>query len=125
MPAYVLDPSGDDHNPPTAAAGAGAGTGPPAPVVDPNSSDSHGSVTFGSGTVPGAGAVVTVTFNRPRDASRLYVVLLQEITTAMAGIDLAVTSRTSTGFTISTNTRNLAASQGNTVYGISWNIVDQ
>src|SRR5215472_5983570 len=115
--AFTEDTSGVDRNVPTAAAGAGAGTSPPAPVVDPNSSDSHGSVTFGSGSAPAGGAVVTVTFARPRDPNRLYVLQLTENTTATAGIDLAVTSRTSTGFTISSNTRNLAASQGNTTYG--------
>lgn len=119
----VTDPTGIKRIGPTAAAGAGAGTGPPAPVMQVDSSDDRGSVTFGSGTVPGAGTVLTVTFATPKDPNRLPVVIAQEITSAMAGIDFA-TVVSSTGFSIVTNTRNLAASQANTTYGIAWITLD-
>lgn len=118
------DTSGVKRQPPTAAAGAGAGTAPPAPVVSVDSSDDRGSLTFGSGTAPAAGVVFTVTFTTPKDPARLPVVQITEITTATAGVDLAVTSITATGFSVSSNTRNLAASQANTVYGLAWLCVD-
>ena len=122
---FTLDPSGVDRNSPVVAAGAGAGTSPPAPVLGAGSSDARGSLTFGSGPSPGAGVVFSVTFARPRDPNRLPMVLLQESTAATAGVDLAVTSVTSTGFSVSTNTRNLTASQPNTTYGIEWALIDQ
>jgi hypothetical protein len=119
----VTDASGVKRVAPTAAAGANAGTSPPAPVMQPGSDDDRGSVTFGTGTTPAAGTVLTVTFATPKDPNRLPVVLCQETTSAMAGIDFA-TVVTATGFSIVTNTRNLAASQANTVYGLSWVTID-
>ncbi len=119
------DVSGVKRTAPTAVAGAGAGTSPPAPVVaSPDSSDDRGSLTFGSGTGPGAGVVVTVNFAAPKDPSRLPVVMIQEATAASAGIDLAVTSITAAGFSVSTNTRNLTASQPATTYGFNWICLD-
>lgn len=117
------DTSGVQRSAPVAAAGAGAGTSPPAPVVAPDSSDVRGSLTFGSGTTPPGGTVVTVTFTTPRDPNRLPMVIAQETTSATAGIDFA-TVVTATGFSIVTNTRNLAASQPNTTYGVAWLLVD-
>ncbi len=119
----VTDVSGVKRVVPTAAAGANAGTGPPAPVMNGNSDDDRGTVTFGSGTTPAAGAVVVVTFATPRDASRLPVVQITETTTALAALQPAVTSITSTGFTVSTASA-LAGSQANTVYGLAWTCTD-
>lgn len=118
------DPTGQDRLVPTVVAGAGDGTGPPAPTVDFDSNDERGTVRFGSGTVPGAGVIFTVSFVLPRDANRLPRVYLQEVTAATAGIDLAVTSITSTGFAVSTNTRNLAASQPAGTYAVHYTVVD-
>jgi hypothetical protein len=115
------DPSGVDRNVPTAAVGAGNGAGP-APVVASQSADERGSLTFGSGAVPAAGAQVTVTFVRPQDPNRLPVVQMTETTTALAALDPAVTSVTETGFTVSTGVAP-AASQANTVYGLAWALV--
>jgi hypothetical protein len=118
------DPTGQDRVVPTVVLGPGAGTGPPAPTVDPQSSDERGSVSFGSGTTPAAGVIFTLTFAAPRDPNRLPKVLLQEATSALAGVDLAVTSITATGFTVSTNTRNLAASQAAGTYGLHYFVMD-
>ena len=117
------DVSGINRQTPAAAYGAAAGTGPPGtPTV--TGDDARGTVSFGSGTVPGAGVAITVTFVQPRDANRPPVVMCQEITAAMAGVDFATLLVTSgsqiTGFQISTNTRNLTASQANGTYGVSW-----
>jgi hypothetical protein len=117
------DASGVQRAAPVAVAGAAAGTSPPVPVMSADSSDVRGSLTFGSGTTPGAGTVVAVTFAAARDPNRLPVVLCQETTSAMAGVDFA-TVVTATGFTIVTNTRNLAASQPNTTYGVAWSLID-
>ena len=116
------DTSGVDRNVPTAAMAAGAGTGPPAPVVSGNSCDERGSLTFGTGTTPAAGAVITVTFARPQDPNRLPVVQITETTTVLAALNPAVTAVTSTGFTVSLNSAP-TASQGNTVYGFAWALV--
>ena len=118
------DPTGVNRRVPSVAAGAGLGTAPPAPVIDPASSDQRGLITFGSGTVPAAGAILTVTFSVPRDPGRLPKVLLQEATAATAGIDVAVTSVTANGFTLSQATRNVAASQAANTYGFYYLVVD-
>lgn len=118
------DPSGQDRTVPTVTLGAGDGTAPPAATVDSDSNDERGTVRFGSGTVPGTGAVFTLNFAAPRDSNRLPKVFLQEASVAMAGIDVAVTSVTSTGFTVSTNTRGLAASQPAGTYVVYYSVVD-
>lgn len=118
------DPTGQDRLVPTVTVGAADGTGPPAPTVDFDSNDERGTVRFGSGTTPGAGVVFTVNFVLPRDPNRLPKVMLQEVTAATAGIDLAVTSVTSTGFAVSTNTRNLAASQAAGTYAVYYSVID-
>jgi hypothetical protein len=133
MPESVVNPSGLGGVPtdtsgvqraaPTAAAGANNGTTPPAPVVAGDSSDLRGSVTFGSGSTPAAGAQVVVTFTTPRDSNRLPVIQMTETTTALAALNPAVTAVTAAGFTVSTGSAP-AASQGATVYGLAWALFD-
>lgn len=118
------DPSGEDRNLPSVAAGAGDGTAPPAPTVSANSNDTRGTISFGSGATPGAGVVVQFTFSRPRDPNRLPVVLLQEANQAAAGIDIAIANITSTGFQLVQNTRLVAASQAAGTYAFSYLVVD-
>lgn len=118
------DPSGVNRLVPAVAAGAGLGTAPPAPVIDPQSSDQRGLITFGSGAAPGAGTILTVTFANPRDPNRLPKVLLQEATAASAGVDVAVGSVTSAGFTLTQNTRNVAAAQPAGTYGFYYLVID-
>ena len=122
MPSFVEDVSGVDRNVPTAAAAAGNGTGPPAPIVSGNSADERGSVTFGSGTTPAAGSQITISFVRPQDPNRLPVVQITETTTALSALNPAVTSVTSTGFTIGTAGAP-TGSQVNTTYGFAWALV--
>ena len=117
------DVTGVNRTPPAAAYGAGAGTSPPgSPTV--TGDDARGNVTFGSGTTPPGGVAVAVTFAQPRDNSRPPVIVAQESTSAMAGVDFATVLTTSgnqvTGFQIVTATRNLTASQANGTYGVSW-----
>lgn len=119
---FVEDVSGVDRNVPAAATGAGAGTSPPAPVVSVDSCDERGSVTFGSGTSPAAGAQLVITFARPQDPNRLPVVQLTETTTALSALNPAVTSITANGFTVSTAGAP-TASQGNTTYGFAWTLI--
>jgi hypothetical protein len=117
------DTSGVQRANPTAVAGANNGGSPPAPVMAIDSFDGRGTLTFGSGTVPAAGAQCVVTFVTPRDANRLPVVLLTATTPALAALGIAVTGLSATGFTISTATAP-TASQANTTYGVSWHLVD-
>ena len=117
------DVSGVNRTPPSAVYGAGAGGSPPgAPAV--TGDDARGNVTFGSGTVPGTGVAVVVTFAQPRDANRPPVIVAQESTAATAGVDFASVLVSSggliTGFQIVTATRGLTASQANGTYGVSW-----
>lgn len=117
------DVTGINRAVPVATYGAGAGTSPPGtPTV--TGDDARGSVSFGSGLSPAAGIVVTVTFVQPRDNNRPPVVMLQEASSAAAGVDFLVALVTSgslvTGFTVSTNTRNLTASQANGTYALNW-----
>lgn len=133
MPQNVANPSGLGGTPtdtsgvqraaPTAAAGASNGGSPPAPVMSADSSDIRGSLTFGSGTTPAAGAQVVVTFTTPRDAGRLPVIQITETTTVLSALNPAVTAVTATGFTVSTNSAP-TASQANTTYGLAWQTID-
>jgi hypothetical protein len=115
----ATDTSGVKRVLPAAAAGANNGTTPPAPVMAVDSSDDRGSVTFGSGSAPAAGAQLVVSFAVAKDPARLPVIQITETTTATAALNPAVTSTTSAGFTVSTGAAP-AASQGNTIYGLSW-----
>jgi hypothetical protein len=117
------DVTGVNRIVPAAAYGAGAGTSPPGtPTV--TGDDARGTVTFGSGTTTGAGTVVTITFIQPRDANRPPVIMISEESSASAGVDFAavpvISGSQCTGFNLVTNTRNLAASQANGTYGVSW-----
>jgi hypothetical protein len=125
MPSNLppTDVSGVNRVTPAAAYGAGAGTSPPGtPTV--TGDDARGNVTFGSGTSPVAGVVITITFVQPRDNNRPPIVMLQEADQATAGVDIAavpvVAGSQVTGFTINTNTRNLTASQANGTYSVNW-----
>jgi hypothetical protein len=117
------DTTGVKRQAPAAAAGAANGTAPPAPAVSTDSSDDRGSLTFGSGSSPAAGAQVTVAFTAPRDPARLPVVMITETTTALAALNPAVTAITATGFTVSTGSAP-SASQAATVYGLAWTCQD-
>lgn len=119
-----VDNSGVNRAAPTAAAGANNGTSPPAPIVaTADSSDLRGSLTFGSGTSPAAGAQCVVTWATPKDANRLPIVQLTETTAAFSALQPAVTAVTAAGFTVSTANAP-TASQAATVYGFAWTTFD-
>ena len=101
----------------TAAAGANAGTSPPAPVTS-NCGDVSGSVTFGTGTTPAAGAQVVVTFSQYRGTN--YRLVLTPGNAATAALNL-YTTKTGSNFTISA-VNAPAASQANTVYSFDYQI---
>jgi len=107
-------------NPLTAAAGANAGTGPPAPVVS-GATDRRGTVTFGTGTTPAAGAMVVLTFLSAYAAAPATIHLTpRNAATAALGVAYA-TAITANGFTISVPTAP-AASQANTTYAYSYTV---
>ena len=99
----------------TAAAGANAGTSPPAPVTS-NCGDVSGSVTFGTGTTPAAGAQVVVTFSQYRGTN--YRLVLTPGNAATAALNLYAT-KTGSNFTVSAANAP-AASQANTVYSFDY-----
>jgi hypothetical protein len=118
----VTDSTGVKRTGPTVTVGAGLGTAPPAIVLNSDYNDDRGSLTFGSGSAPGAGAILAFVFAVPKDTSRLPVVSITETTVATALLSPAVTSISSTGFTVSSLIPT--ASQANTVYGIQWTVQD-
>lgn len=103
---------------PAVAAGANAGTAPPTPVLVAGSNDSRGRVTFGTGTTPAAGAMVTVTFSNPFSVAP-YVFATQGTAT---GAGAFVSNVTTTGFTFGFTTAP-TASQANTVYAFNYHTV--
>ena len=104
---------------PTAAAGAGAGTSPPAPVVVAGTTDSKGSITYGTGTSVAAGVQVAVTFGVA--LAVIPVVILQSQNAATETLQPYVTAVSTTGFSIGFVTAP-AASQANTVYSSAFRV---
>lgn len=89
--------------PPTAAAGAKAGSSPTAPTVSGSSNDGKGTVTFHSGTgTPEVGEQVEVKFNNATGYVGVPVVGAPiPLTKATAELGLYISSRTATGFKVS------------------------
>lgn len=108
------------YAPVSAAAAANAGTSPPAPAVTNGSIDQSGSLTFGTGTTPAAGVYVTVTFRCAFNYAPQ--VMLTPLNSATAALNPYVTTVGTTSFQIGLATA-AAASQGNTVYAVSWQTV--
>ena len=104
---------------PACAAGAAAGGTPPAPVVT-KATDAAGIITFGTGTSPGAGDMVDVTFHRAYGTEPFIV--LCPMNAATAALLPYLTSPASAGFSISFQSAP-AASQANTTYAVSWLIM--
>lgn len=102
---------------PVAAAGADAGTLPPSPVVAAGSNDTRGRITFGTGTVPAAGAQVGVTFFATKATAPFVLVIARNTVTEALG--LYVSASPTTGFTLSVTVAP-AASQANTVYSFDY-----
>lgn len=100
-----------------AAAGANAGASPPAPVVT-RATDLSGTCTFGTGTLPAAGAQVVVTFaSAYANAPSVVIVPNNSLTAALT---LYVTILAGS-FTV--NCVNApAASQGNTTYSFTYQV---
>ena len=109
--------------PPTAAAGANAGGTPPAPLETAGSTDIHGQITFGTGTVPAAGNEVVVTFATPFGAAPLSI-MIEPANGPTAALQPYVTAITTTGFTVGAQVAP-AASQANTVYAVQYLVVGQ
>lgn len=103
----------------TAAAGANAGTTPPSPLVATGSTDTRGSLTFGTGTTPAAGAQAVVSFANAYVAAPF--VMLTPLNAATAALQPYVTSVGTGGFTIAFGVAP-AASQANTVYAVGYRV---
>jgi hypothetical protein len=101
----------------TAAAGANNGTSPPAPVVG-SSTDEAGTITFGSGGSPAAGAQVAVTFSVAWGSAPKAVAVTPN-NAATQALGLLAAAPTTTGFTLSTANAP-TASQAATVYSFSY-----
>lgn len=101
----------------TAAMQAGAGTSPPAAVVT-NTSDTAGTVTFGTGTTPAAGDQIRLTF-AATFGSAPKGIAITPLNAATQALGLYVSAVTATTVTIAAANAP-AASQGNTVYSFSF-----
>ena len=106
---------------PSAAAGGNAGGSPPAPVLTTGSNDGAGNITFGTGTTPGAGTMVQVTFNTawviPGGGAPHIVVTPANAATQALGP--YVSGQSPTGFGLSVASAP-AASQANTTYSFNY-----
>lgn len=105
----------------TATAAAGLGTSPPA-LVTTNVVAVRGRITFGTGTSPASGSLITFAFPGGRPCPDTPIVLLQANNDATAQLRLVPVSVSTTGFTISAGVAP-AASQANTVYDFSFLVV--
>jgi len=94
-----------------------AGTSPSAPVVASGASPIRGTVTFGTGTAPSPGSMVTLTFGSTLGATP--VVVLSSNNDATAALVPFPTSVSTAGFTVSTHAVP-AASQAGTAYSVNW-----
>ena len=106
---------------PGMAAGGSAGGSPPAPVVSTGASDSAGSATFGTGTVPSAGAMVVVTFASSYGANTPGI-SLDPANAATGSLVPYISAASGTGFTVSVENAP-AASQANTTYAFSYVVI--
>lgn len=104
---------------PTAAAGANNGTSPPAPVVAGTAKATRGSVTFGSGSSPAAGAQCVVTFPGGGFSGAVPTVAIVARNAATAALGLYVSAVTGAGFTVA-STSAPAASQAATVFAVDF-----
>lgn len=115
--ALIIDGTPNPHmtNPgataPTAAAQAALGSSPPAPTVVGN--DSIGAVTYGTGTSPTTGPMLTVTFAKAW--STPPVVFVQQGAGTSSARALTVSSVTTVGFTINCGVAHAASTSGLTL----------
>jgi hypothetical protein len=114
---------GVKHAKPTLTAGATAQIGTGGTVsLSATSDDDRGTVTLVTGTGSlAAGTLFTVSFNEPKDANRLPVIVLDSANAAATGIDVGTGTVTSAGFTVIDNTRVVAAS---TTYEFNYIVTD-
>lgn len=106
---------------PTAAAAASAGTSPPSPVLGANSTDTKGSVTFGTGSgSPGTAGYVTITFSAAFPRTPVVVPVATNQATAVKQPYVQAVSTTAVTFGLAVAG---AASQANTVYGLAWQAI--
>lgn len=113
----------DHHSSPavTIAVGAGAGTSPPSPIITGN--DQRGLITWGTGTSPASGVQATITFGLPWELAGLTVQLCpaNQATVAL-GVHCVPSETTLTDWKMRTATAP-AASQGNTIYALTYQVV--
>jgi hypothetical protein len=106
-------------SPPTVAMLAGAGTSPPAAVVAGNA-NVRGSVTFGSGTATGTGAILRVS-HAAAFLSAAYPVITPT-TAATTGLGLFIGAVTGNYFEVWATVAP-TVSQANTVYGFYYQVI--
>lgn len=100
-------------------AGANNGTAPPVPVTAATATDTRGSVTFGSGTTPAAGAQALVAFAVTLPTGVPGAISIMPRNAATQALGLFVSAISATGFTVS-STAAPTASQAATVYAFDY-----
>ena len=106
---------------PSAIAGAASGGSPPAPVVVNGSNDVAGRITFGTGTTPGAGIQVAVTYAAAwtvPGGGNVHVVVCP-INAATQALGLFVSNPTANGFNLACASAP-AGSQPSNTYAFSF-----
>ncbi len=100
---------------PVAAPGGAAGAGATA-AMDPDSSDTSGSMTLTTGAVPGAGAQIVVTYDVPYPAGVAEPNVVFSRTDSNTDAQFYVSAFTNAGFTLSAS----VAPGGGKTYGFTW-----
>lgn len=105
---------------PAVQAEAAAGAGMPTPLINAAATDVRGSVTFGTGSGPTAGAMVAVVFDVEYESAPIVTVTPKNAATAALGLFVPATA--TVAFTVGFATAP-AASQGNTVYAFDYHVI--
>lgn len=108
------------------AAGTNAGGSPPTPVLSSDSGDGYGSLTFGTGTAPAAGAQVVLTlgayYNSSVDAPATVCCIVAPLNTATGALGPWSAVCTTHAVTFECAVAP-SASQANTTYALSYRLV--
>lgn len=107
-------------NLPTVAAGSQSGATPPSPQIDPTSNDARGYVNCGTGTAPGPGALMSVTFANAY--TRTPAVLVFAKSAPALALDPYLGAVSPSGFTINV-AQTPTPSQGNSAYHFGYMVI--
>lgn len=109
--------------PPAVVMGAAAGTAPPGALINGNAM--RGAISFGTGSAPTTGTLLTVTHADPYPnnvSGSVAEVVIAPIGRLSARLLLAIASRTNAGFVVECDVAP-SAGQGNGIYGFAYHVI--